>query len=626
MHKYFVLTIICLTAVVLEPVYATPLLIENEHDRINLTHSTQVLEDPTGSLTIEDVTQSEWSGQFYNRADSSNNFGVTRAAIWLKLDLNFRIPYSGGYLLEVPYPPLDELTAYFPDGAGGFRVIKTGDTKPFQERDIDNHDFLFRLPPNLHGQAQIYLRVFNRGPVVAPIYLWKEQAFFQNEQLELLVAGTYFGALIALTIFNLFIYFSVRDTSYLWYVSYLCGMGMFLFIYKGLAFRFFWPDSPDWGNHALYLFLTLAMFSGLRFSRTMLNLQTFAPKLNKVIYWTAWGFVLYPVFGLIWSKYFLIGALPYLALITLILVVSAITLSILGGYKPARFVALSFLTLLPGALLISLRTLGVVPDNILISNSLIFGVVSEALLLSFALAYRIRLLNAEIEQSHQSMVKTKKHFTKEIIGARDSELRRIASELHDGIGQNLLVVSNRLGSLKKQMGDSIPQNKIVFLQEIVQETIRDIRRMSHRLHPHQLERLGLKAALKETIKRSFEDTEIQVEFQVDDFKDSLDPAIELHIYRIVQEAIKNIVTHSNASWANIEIKDYLSNISIWIEDNGDNIDKNTYIQNKDVSSFGLTSIKERVKLLHGTLEFKSTEKAGFLFLVTLPIQRREIDG
>ena len=178
-----------LAACFMPPVRGASVLVDSTVAKVNLVHSSRILKDPAGKLTIDEVVLSPWAGRFRPQGGSGNNLGATRSAFWIRLDLKFSGVCPGRYLLEVPYPPLDELTAYLPDGEGGMRVVETGDSKPFSQRDVENHDFVFQLPAGIEGRHHIFLRVASRGTIIVPLYLWQEQAFSKNEQTEQLLRG-----------------------------------------------------------------------------------------------------------------------------------------------------------------------------------------------------------------------------------------------------------------------------------------------------------------------------------------------------------------------------------------------------------------------------------------------------
>ncbi len=127
------------------------LLIAPQQNKTDLTHTVEMFEDAKGTLT---------------------------------LDLEFTSTSETAYLLEIAYPPLDELTALLGDGKGGYRIVETGDSKPFSQRDVEHQNFVFRLPAKLDGKTTVFLRIANRGAILLPMTLWKQPAFYNYKQTE----------------------------------------------------------------------------------------------------------------------------------------------------------------------------------------------------------------------------------------------------------------------------------------------------------------------------------------------------------------------------------------------------------------------------------------------------------
>ena len=205
------------------------------------------------------------------------------------------------------------------------------------------------------------------------------------------------------------------------------------------------------------------------------------------------------------------------------------------------------------------------------------------------------------------MLDERKLFSSQLIEFQDNERKKVASELHDSLGQKIMVVkmqiSQFLQALKVKEDDSIIEPTMGLLRE----TVNDVRNISHHLHPHQLERLTLDEALEDVISQSFRNSGINVSCDLKVLKDCKKKSVQLHIYRIVQESIKNIITHANAK--NVEFHAYFDDeITLVIKDDGNGIDKQ-WFSNKNYSiAFGLSSIKEESRFIRRFIEFSFREE------------------
>jgi hypothetical protein len=120
-------------------------------------------------------------------------------------------------LLELAYPPLDHLDLYVPDAGGEYQLVRqTGDALPFATREIRQNNYLFGLNFAPEQAQTVYLRLQSQGSVQAPVTLWSSTAYLEEQPVRLYVLGLIYGVLLGMLVYNLFIFLSVRDTSYLY--------------------------------------------------------------------------------------------------------------------------------------------------------------------------------------------------------------------------------------------------------------------------------------------------------------------------------------------------------------------------------------------------------------------------
>lgn len=235
-----------------------------------------------------------------------------------------------------------------------------------------------------------------------------------------------------------------------------------------------------------------------------------------------------------------------------------------------------------------------------------------ALIVRAIYLYRIAQLR-KIHEAHeaftQKLYESQEAFSRQLIESQESERKRIAVELHDSIGQSLIVIRNRalmgLNSADKQ------ERVIAQMEEISEsaaETITEVRRISQNLHPYQIEHLGLTTAIETMIENADEASTIEFEKEIDDIDGILSKEAEINLYRIVQESINNILKHSEAKRAKIKINKSNEFLNILIEDDG----KGFNGQNLSLmsSGLGLTGIRERAKMLDANHEITSVEGKG----------------
>lgn len=211
---------------------------------------------------------------------------------------------------------------------------------------------------------------------------------------------------------------------------------------------------------------------------------------------------------------------------------------------------------------------------------------------------------------NQMILKQRKHlhelFSQELIVSQENERKRISEDLHDGIGQQLLVIKNRL------MTTDDDQTK-----KLVDKTIEEVRSISRDLHPFLLKELGITKAIEYTIKQIDENTSIFVSSEVDNIDNIFSKEKEVNIYRIVQESLSNIIKHAKAEAAKITITKSKKYVTIAIRDSGIGFNfPETY---KDPKSLGLKTLWERIRFLQGEMKVVSKKNNGTLLEFQIPI-------
>ena len=327
--------------------------------------------------------------------------------------------------------------------------------------------------------------------------------------------------------------------------------------------------------------------------------------------------------GLIVGGTFLSKITPITAVLVMIFITHGIYKSVASGYSPAYYVAFAFIFLFIGGLMFALYQLGFVPDNLLSKHGFQFGVLIEAFLLSFALAYRINYINNQLRITNQKVLDSNKLFSAQLIDFQDNERKKVAANLHDSLGQKLMVIKIQLAQLFESFNIQENDNSVKSTLGLLRESIDDVRDISHHLHPHQLERLTLKEALEDVISQSFRATKTNISCKLDALVHCKNKKLQLHIYRVFQEAIKNILTHSNAKNVEFIAVSDIKELTILINDDGEGIDSDWFKSGDYSKAFGLSSIKERVDSINGSLIFSSEKGNGFEITITLPY---EADG
>ncbi len=359
----------------------------------------QVFEDTDGSASIEQVSSPAFAASFKAHPADVLNAGYSTSAFWLKVDLRYiAMPQAAPrtWLLELAYPPLDHLELYLADASGRYRLVqRTGDALPYASRQIEQANYVFELPMQPDQALTAYLRLQSEGSIQAPLSLWSTQAYIEALPAKIYVLGLIYGVLLGMLVYNLFIYISVRDISYLWYILYIASFGLYQLSVNGAAVAYLWPNSPWWANASTPLFIGAAGLFGCLFARSFLRLASHSRAFDRLLQ----GLVICSALVMLMSLASGYG----LALRLATLLALAFTLCIFAaglfawwrGLRVARYFIIAWSAFLLGGLVNTLMVLGHLPNVFLTMYASQIGAALEVCLLSLALADRINAMREE---------------------------------------------------------------------------------------------------------------------------------------------------------------------------------------------------------------------------------------
>ncbi|HJP35850.1 MAG TPA: diguanylate cyclase, partial [Gammaproteobacteria bacterium] len=293
---------------------------------------------------------------------------------------------------------IDHLLIY-QTGAAEKGPIRLGRYEPWEGERLDRRGSVARMifPP---GLTEVWVASYYEieGSVEATFQLYEPGAFERRRGFENFLMGAFYGGILLLVFYNLFLYFSLRDTAYLFYVTYLASLLFVFAVLNGWAQYFFWPDSKHLKGCGLMISTNLSFFFATLFTRNFLCTKRLTPRLDRFLLIMAGIYVLGFLLGLLnvyrASMYLTLGAASVFFLMPFIGVYIY-----LRGYVPARIYAVAWTFVAIGASVYALRDSGVLPFSDLTSYGVQFGSWIEAALLSLALADRINLMRLEMAEA-----------------------------------------------------------------------------------------------------------------------------------------------------------------------------------------------------------------------------------
>jgi len=457
---------------------ANPLSLRGIEERLPLGMHVDILEDPSGSLQFSDIQTlakkpvleptgkkktadvlRELRGKGEQAFVKSNmprpSFGFSSSAYWLRFKLHNQVDpnrmTTRVWLLEAGYPSLDYIWFFYPDRQGSYHKVTGGDKYIFKERQFNYKNVVFRLP-DFEGEKEFFIRVQTSGTADLPFSLQTNLSFTNKVVNEQYGYGLYFGIMLVMVLYNLFIYLSTRDAGYLHYVAFIVCNSLFQMNLRGYAFQYLWPESIWWGHQSAPFFLGLFAVFGFQFTRHFLNTRETAPLLDRIILVLMvleLGISVGALAGLgheITSRAMVIGG----ALFVLVAGATGYR-TFLKGYRPARFFNIAFTVYFVGGVVQVLSRSEILPFNFFTEQADQIGFAIQVILLSLGLADRINIMKKEKEEAQAELLESRRIML-------DSFARFVPKQFLNFLGHESIVDVG--------LGDAVQKNFTVLFTDI----------------------------------------------------------------------------------------------------------------------------------------------------------------
>lgn len=411
----------------------------------------EMLPDPGGTWNAGEVL-AQPDGNWQRVASEVLPLGYRTGTWWVRWQLRNAGQRPAQRLLEVGWPLLDWLDVDLVDEKGAVQQHWcTGDQRPVATRPWPGQDFAFpvELPP---GQSRlVLLRLALRDGVfdMIPLRLWQPEAFVASQQSLLLWQGLYFGAILAILVYNGLLYYGTRDRNFLDYVVYLGLVAFWAFGYRGFGYLHAWPDAP-WINNLLNLVVPVAaVVAATRFAQGFLETRQRAPGLHALLL-AITGLMLVPAAG---SLMDLLGhdvpVRPIFQLHVALVLANSLLQIATGivvyrrGLRAARYFLWAWACLGLGVAVFLLASVdnGVLPFNAWTRNAVNIGSALEFLLLALGLGDRYRQLRERNQQMEAEAYRMQ--IRQHVFATVAHEIRTPLTVIHSAV-HNLLLMAEPL--------------------------------------------------------------------------------------------------------------------------------------------------------------------------------------
>ena len=366
--------------------------LDSTFETYDLSHDLQyfVVDNEASELSLEQLLNvAEYKSKWRYLQTDTVTFGFDPRPYWFRVNFDHQSHEDQNLLLVIGAPLFDYVDFYLLENGQVIDFYPTGDAFVFGERRLAHRHMILPMRLKAETQYQLVMRVQTSDPLLMPIAIWKSENFLAHDQLFVLIQGLFFGAMLVMILYNLFLFVIIGSKNYLIYVAFVVSTTSFQVAQHGFGAQYLWPDlvmASSWvilaSSSAFCIFASL-------FTMSFLGLKRHWPKMHSTFIVVVIAMLLFLPLSFILPY----GTSAEILVFPVLLVCSlCLTCGIgvwLKGYSHAKIFTLAWVGFVFGAMLLVLSKAGYLEFNFLTNYAGQIGATMEVVLLSFALGDRI---------------------------------------------------------------------------------------------------------------------------------------------------------------------------------------------------------------------------------------------
>lgn len=625
--------------------------INSDFRYIELGKQLQYFSTKKDQLTIDSLIKHKKNNAFFE--SNKNNLLLLNESeyledLWVHFKVNNHSKYPKDLILQLNNPLIDKVEYYEVTNNVVTHKNIAGDVIPINYRFVNFRNPLYPISIQPQSNIDIYFKFSTAGRKIhVPLEIFSYEYFIEYIAKHDVNLGLFYGMLICLSCVSFVLFLLIKEKVYFYLSCYFTIQTLMQISISGIAYISIWPSFPEFANKSVPILMSLNIFIALLFLVEFFGIHN----INKYILIAIRFFQVLSLATLLGSCFN--GDIFYVSIWVLYRIIPLfyIGLFVISSHIfvkkiiPARFFIVAFTLSLFTIIVIYYYAYTGAHNNIFTNELVIIGEVLKSILLMVALMDRLRVFKSDKELAQQQVIAqleelnrykedlnkqlsdkinktTSELFAKQnevkraMILGEEQERKRIALELHDGLGSLLstLKLNAQTINLSPELSNEKESEAYKSVLLLIDVACEELRNISHNMMPVGLEQFGLVQQLVGVIRKINTTERLNISLHTNGFEERLDKDLELSLYRICLELLNNIIKHAGASKALLQLTKTDSQIILMLEDDGIGIE----YQYKE-EGMGLVSIWSRVEAYNGTITIDSNKNGGTTTIIELPI-------
>lgn len=409
--------------------YARAQVVLTDNSEGEIVHSVSHLRSTDPRLDILKVQ----SLNFEQMDADRTSLGYDKATHWFRFEVINRSSRND-WFLEVAFPLLDHIEFYSTDASGNWSLQYSGDFYPLSTRPVKHKNFVFPFSMRKDTKEIFYIKVTTTSAVQVPLVIWSPEGLRDSVYESQFMNGLFFGIMIIMICYNLFLYISIRDKSILYYVITVFTGSLVIAYFHGYGFYYLNPEFPEFNRIVASFASPMFIISSIALTRSFLELKRFNFWLDRTLVAIGVVAVIFALLTIGLSDYISYIPMRLLSLANFTAILISTIYCLTKDFRPARYFLLAWVSILVLGIILLLRNVGLVERNWFVDNGLYFGGVLQVLLISFAFGDRFNVLqkeNLEVKERALRREQEEKERLEREVALRTEEISQKNAQLEE---------------------------------------------------------------------------------------------------------------------------------------------------------------------------------------------------